>query len=276
MPRKNPGRADAISGISTTERCRIARPDAASSLAGIGIMLRKASSPSAFKPKELAKCISLPSNRTTNENSPPTELHGALCDRIKDRLNIRRRAGNDAQHFGGCRLLLQRLPQLAKQPRILDCDYCLVGEVGDQLDLPFGEWPDFGSYERQDADRDTLAQHRHAECRARHFPQFDQSVFRICFHVADLDHSAFEQGSPADRTSVGLDRKIFDVIDNLRRDAIKFGAVKDSIDLPRGYGHVGVTEFCSRLDERLQHRFEIERRATNALEHVGSGGLLLK
>src|SRR5215472_16359955 len=63
-----------MSGFSTTARRNIARPDVVLSVAGIGIMLRKASSPSALKPKQLAKSITLPSNRTTKENSPSHNL----------------------------------------------------------------------------------------------------------------------------------------------------------------------------------------------------------
>src|SRR6516164_1556362 len=36
------------------------------------------------------------------------QLHCTLCDRIKYGLNVRRGAGNDAQHLRGRRLLLER------------------------------------------------------------------------------------------------------------------------------------------------------------------------
>src|SRR5262249_1512823 len=36
------------------------------------------------------------------------------------------------------------------------------------------------------------------------------------------------------------------------------------------------TETCGRLRQRIKHGFEIEGRATDALEHVGGGGLLLE
>src|SRR5262249_60237044 len=39
---------------------------------------------------------------------------------------------------------------------------------------------------------------------------------------------------------------------------------------------IGLTRSCSRLDERLQNRFQIEGRAADDLEHVGGGGLLLQ
>ena len=41
----------------------------------------------------------------------PTNSRRALYDSVEDRLHIRRRAANDAEHFGRCRLMLQRLAQ---------------------------------------------------------------------------------------------------------------------------------------------------------------------
>src|SRR5262249_23013430 len=39
---------------------------------------------------------------------------------------------------------------------------------------------------------------------------------------------------------------------------------------------VRLTQAGRRLDERIEHRLQIERRAADDLEHVGSGGLLLQ
>ena len=39
-----------------------------------------------------------------------TQPGGIFCDHIQDRLDIRRRAGDDTQDFTRGRLLLQRLP----------------------------------------------------------------------------------------------------------------------------------------------------------------------
>jgi hypothetical protein len=38
----------------------------------------------------------------------------------------------------------------------------------------------------------------------------------------------------------------------------------------------GIAKLRSRFDERLEHGFKIERRTTDDLEHIGSGGLLLQ
>ena len=62
-----------------------------------------------------------------------------LSNDIQHRLNIRRRASNDAQDFTRRRLLLQRFLQFLEQPNVLDGDDGLVGEGLQQLDLRRGE-----------------------------------------------------------------------------------------------------------------------------------------
>ena len=71
------------------------------------------------------------------------DADGILEHRVEDRLQIAWRAGNNLEHFRGGRLLLQRLrkiggalaevvstlPQLVEQPRVLDGNDGLSGEV---------------------------------------------------------------------------------------------------------------------------------------------------
>src|SRR4029078_11838384 len=65
---------------------------------------------------------------------------GARVDkRVEDRSQVKRRSADNFQDVGGRRLLLQRLAQLVEQPRVLDGDDGLGGEILKQLDLPLGE-----------------------------------------------------------------------------------------------------------------------------------------
>ena len=57
----------------------------------------------------------------------------------KHRLNIRRRAGDDAQDLARRRLLLQRLFEFLEQPHIFDGDHGLIGEGFEKFDLRRGE-----------------------------------------------------------------------------------------------------------------------------------------
>ena len=67
---------------------------------------------------------------------------------LEHRLQLARRGGDDLQHFRGRGLLLQGLAQIIgalaqflEQPRVLDGDDGLLGEVLDQRDLLVGERP---------------------------------------------------------------------------------------------------------------------------------------
>ena len=69
---------------------------------------------------------------------------GALDDGVQDRLHVRRRAADDAEHLGRCRLMLQGLAQfrvalleLLEQTHVLDGDNRLVSEGLEELNLAF-------------------------------------------------------------------------------------------------------------------------------------------
>ena len=64
---------------------------------------------------------------------------GIFPHHVQHRLNIRRRAGDDAQDFTRRSLLLQRFLEFLEQPDVLDRDHRLVGEGFKELDLRRGE-----------------------------------------------------------------------------------------------------------------------------------------
>ena len=79
------------------------------------------------------------------------------------------------QHFGGRGLLLQRLPLLGDQPRVLHRDHRLGGEVLQQGDLLVGERPDFLAVDRKDAEQAVLLAERNDQAGAR-ATEIDQSL----------------------------------------------------------------------------------------------------
>ena len=62
-----------------------------------------------------------------------------LDQRAEHRLQVERRSADDLEHVGGGGLLLQQLAQFVEQPRILDGDDGLRGEILHQFDLLVGE-----------------------------------------------------------------------------------------------------------------------------------------
>ena len=82
----------------------------------------------------------------------PTNPRRALDDGVEDRLHVRRRAADDAEHLGRCRLMLQRLAQFCiaflqffEQAHVLDGDDSLIGEGLKQLNLLIRKRTDVGS-----------------------------------------------------------------------------------------------------------------------------------
>src|SRR6516162_7100247 len=80
-------------------------------------------------------------------------------------LKIAGRAADNLKHFGGSSLLLQcfrkvrgALPQFVEQPRILDSDDGLSGEVLKQFDLLLTKWSDFLPKDGNRADQVILFQ----------------------------------------------------------------------------------------------------------------------
>src|SRR5262245_37077473 len=93
---------------------------------------------------------------------------------LEHRLKLAWRTRNDAQHLGGRCLLLQRLAevvgtptQLVEQPRVLDGDDRLLGEIADQLDMLIGERTNLLAVDADLADELVLLEHRHSKQGAR-------------------------------------------------------------------------------------------------------------
>src|SRR5260370_37267950 len=65
------------------------------------------------------------------------DMDGILQQRLQNTLKVERRAADGLEHVGGCRLLLQRFPQLGEQPHVLDRNYSLSSQGGEQFNLLF-------------------------------------------------------------------------------------------------------------------------------------------
>src|SRR5262245_38336407 len=100
----------------------------------------------------------------------PTNLCRALDDCVKDRLHVRRRAADDAEHLGGCGLMLQRLAQFRialldffEQAHVFDGNHCLVSEGLEKADLTIGERTDLQSADHDSSNRGPLSQQRRSK-----------------------------------------------------------------------------------------------------------------
>src|SRR4030095_2073210 len=97
----------------------------------------------------------------------PTNPRGALDYGIEDGLHVRRRAADDAEHLGGCRLMLQGLPefcvaflQFCEQPHVLNGDHCLIGEDFKEFNLAVSERSQLLSANQNRPDRNAFTKQR--------------------------------------------------------------------------------------------------------------------
>src|SRR6266403_2122257 len=81
--------------------------------------------------------------------------------RVEHRLQIECRAADDLEHVSGGRLLLQRFPQLGEQARVLDGNYSLSSEVGEQFNLLGGKGSHFLAVNGESADEVIFLEHGH-------------------------------------------------------------------------------------------------------------------
>src|SRR5262249_29987856 len=113
---------------------------------------------------------------------------------LKYRLQLARRTTDYLQHLRCRRLLLERLPQLIEQPRILDGDHGLGGEAGNQGDLLFSERLNTRPPNYNDANDLIFPQHRYGEDGSMHFLLammiFSPPIFGVSEDIGNVDHAA--------------------------------------------------------------------------------------
>src|SRR5262245_11213313 len=74
-----------------------------------------------------------------------TNTCGVLRNYIQHRLDVRRRAGDDAENLTCGSLLFQRLLELSEQPHVLNGNHGLIGKGFEQFDLRGRERADFNA-----------------------------------------------------------------------------------------------------------------------------------
>src|SRR5262249_52318143 len=89
------------------------------------------------------------------------QLRGLVDDRLKDGLDVRRRARDHLEDRARCRQITVARFQLLEQPHILNGDDGLVGEGLEQRDLVVAESTGFATGHRDGPDRLILTKQRH-------------------------------------------------------------------------------------------------------------------
>jgi hypothetical protein len=161
------------------------------------------------------------------------------------------------------------LPQLVKQPRILDGDNCLCREIGDQFDLLVGECADLQAVDGDRTDHVVLLKHRHAQetpCAGR----FDKGNYRrstldISLVLREIRNMLHRLGSDDSR-----ERNVWKTSDmnhgltlapfNIRRRRIVHRADAEPVSLAK----LQIPELCAAqarriLQDRIENRLQLSR-----------------
>ena len=107
-------------------------------------------------------------------------------------------------------------------------------------------------------------------------PPYGIRVFGIGQNVEDMNDFAFKQDAPGYRSTVDSSWVTCEELGVFTGEPVGRFDV-ESFALRSTYGNrVRLAKARRRLDQCVEHRLQIERRAADDLEHVGGGGLLLQ
>ena len=220
---------------------------------------------------------------------PRARRTAGVDERLQDRLKIEHRPADDLQHVGGRRLLLQRLLEIAsarlhlvEQAHVLDGDDGLIGEGLQEVDLALGEWASLPTCDHEYADNGIVALHRDSQRRAKvkagasEARRYFRIDVRIIEQVGNAMHLAGPDHALGSRAAARPDRaaleQVADVFGARARNRL---ALESVVAAQIEKGRAGAAKYVGRLDQRIEHRLQIEHGAADDLEHVRGRGLLL-
>src|SRR5262249_52624780 len=210
------------------------------------------------------------------------DAHCVLQHGVEHGSQLAWRGRNDAQHVGGGGLLLQRLLQLVEQPRILDGDDGLGGEICHQLNLLVREGTSFLTIDGDGSNQFIVFEHRHTDV-GPNATKFDRGdgwgiAFEITLspgEVGALDrllrcNTRLKAGTPArmDQTAPAfLSKRLWHVVRRNGAKAVAFIEIKDA--------KLGLTKLRRVRQHRCEYRLQLAGRAGDDAQHLGGCGLLV-
>ena len=170
--------------------------------------------------------------------------------------------------------------QLVEQPRVLDGDDGLGGEVAHQLDLLVGEWTHLLAKNADRADKFVVLEHRDAHDRPI-VAEFNRSepvrIVNMRRNVVDLDHLLRGGSSPEGGVRRRPETQLASACLGIggRRVVQRDGAKRISFAKPKR-AEFGLTNASGIRKHRLEHWLQLTRRATDDTQHLRGRGLLLQ
>ena len=203
--------------------------------------------------------------------------------RVEDRCEITGRAVDDLQHLSSRGLLLQSFARFSDEPRVLDRDDRLHGEVLQQRDLLFCEGADLLPVNREVAEHHLIFKQRHAKRTSRTTEIDDRaSVWLACSiglrirHIDDVYDPLTCKSPGGPRAGTKLWRLALQIIGIGARHAPCADRVKafSIIDMQHAKG--GLAKARRFFEHRVEHRREVTGRGIDDLQDLGGCGLLLQ
>jgi len=107
-------------------------------------------------------------------------------------------------------------------------------------------------FKGDDANWRAFAQHRNAEKGAiiAQSLRLVKTIVRVCLHVRNMNHHAFEQRASGGGTAVRRDGDASDMVHEFAREAEALRAIESPVFLPGDGGLVGLAEPDRRFDQR--------------------------
>src|SRR5262245_51065666 len=212
------------------------------------------------------------------------QLCGPGSDRAQHSLKIQRRTDRLSDLAEGAKLanrprqLLGPGLELTEQPRVLDGDDPLIGEGRYQLDLLLGERSDFVPMQAEYAQKNPVPDHWHRQDRPKPTDpvKLGQLVLGIRCYIGHLNRSALKRGSADPRSSPRRDRGSFQKFPELRRGTVNHRHAVHFALRPEDDTPLRAAKPRRVLKECCQYRLKIERRATDDLEDLCGGSLLIE
>ena len=191
-----------------------------------------------------------------------------LAADLAERAQLRDRAGQIAR---------ARL-HLVEQPRVLDRDHGLIGELLEQLFLGLGHGSSLGPADDDDADRLALAQHRHAQ---HPVPAHGRGklliVVRIGQRVLQSDHRPGEHDPSGDLGRVGPHRVLGPQQLHIARADVVAGDEMEQLAIEAEHvGKQAAAQSDRVAHDRLEHRLHLGRRGADHAQDRRRRRLLLQ
>ena len=167
--------------------------------------------------------------------------------------------------------------ELLQQSHVFDRDDGLVCEGRHQVDLLVGEGADLRAPYEDGTDEHALPKHRDAQAGPETADplMLGQLILRIGQDIEDVNRLAHDGYSPHHRSTPRANVIVLQELSELRGGAVDCSRAHGLAVKSKNGSERRVAEFRRVLDEDFEHRLEIERRATDHLEHFARGGLLL-